>query len=124
MKLHIVKTEEPHEGLNGPGKLIKFFVNGALVATCRVYNEYFCSVLKDGTISPVRDKLKKAKSTFWNKTGLGIVLGHENFTIGDPVTPSGIFIDSYPITQWINSRGHIPSKAEIKKKIKLALNTL
>lgn len=116
MEIKITKTTERIHRK----EITTFFANGIKVATLATYKEYFCTV-KNGAPSNLRDKIKTARDTSWNREGLAQLLGHNNFLIGRPTRLfSGLekptdpdFIDDYPDLKW----GH-PGKTLSSKTVK------
>lgn len=110
--MKVTKTVEKKFGK----QFTKFFVDGVLVAECRQYKEFYCTVDKSGRPSRVRDKVKTAKETRWESEGLVKLLGEDvkkeilftNRTLGD-----GLFRDDYPHLTW-GYTGSVLSPKKIK----------
>lgn len=114
--MNITKTVERIHGK----EVTKFFVDGIHVATCKKYQEWFCTIGKGGNPSTIRNKMKTAKETVWHSVGLIQLLGDNvRQQIGSgsfydkKVT---FFMDIHPDTTWGYS-GSILSANTIKEKI-------
>lgn len=75
-----------------------FFVDGIKIAECIKKQEWFCT-LKKGTPSTIRDRVKTAYETKWNRDGLNEYFGTFP-SIGSPIRKQPIFNDDYADTTW------------------------
>jgi hypothetical protein len=88
--------------INNGRHTIAFYVGDTLVATHYKYMEYFCSMTKNGTMSRIRDKCKRAGSLTWDEVGIQKVTGFDpgyiskNGNSKGPVT----FVNDHPSTSW------------------------
>lgn len=109
-----MKITKTTERVKGRGEVTTFFVDEIKVATCRKFQEWFCTV-RNGAPSNIRDRTKTAKETSWNREGLSSVLKTNDFKIGYSSKP-GDFNDDYPDTTW-GYAGSLLTGAKIKKLI-------
>lgn len=88
--------------INNGRHTIAFYVGETLVATHYKYNEYFCSPTKNGTMSTIRDKMKRAGSLIWDEAGIKKVTGFDPGFIGKSGNSKGpdVFRNYYPDTNW------------------------
>jgi hypothetical protein len=108
--MKITKTVEKKFGK----EFIDFYVDGVLIAKCRKYKEFYCTV-KNGQRSNLRDKVKIAKETSWENDGLTTTL------LGKDINPrsnkpyySEVFMNDYPDFKW-GYTGSILSPKKIKE---------
>jgi hypothetical protein len=94
-------------------KVIKYSVNGIIVATGLEYSEYFCTI-KNGVRSNISDKVKTAKELSWSKAGIVEVTGYEPVIGSSRI--SGDFNNKYPDTTW-GDTGSSGSIASIKEQL-------
>lgn len=104
-------------------EITKFFVDDVLIAESKKYKEWYCTI-KNGTPSNIRDRMKFAKETNWNREGLVTVLGEDVAThYSASKKKKAIFQNDYPDLTWGDAGSSLtPAKIkacieEFKKKI-------
>ena len=112
-KLKFTKVTSSTDRFGRKRETTDFFVNGIKVATTRKYRETYCTI-KIGSLSNIRDKVKPAYATNWDRAGLEKILGTKSFTIGG--RGSVDFRDGYPDTTW-GDTGFAISMAGVKEAI-------
>lgn len=111
LTMKITKTSEKRIGK----ETTKFFVDGVHVATTKKYQEWFCTV-RNGQRSNIRDRMKTAKETSWERAGLIQVLGEAVTSQIETYNKKNvIFKDSHPDFSWGDS-GSLLTAKQIKEK--------
>lgn len=104
--MKITKTSEKRIGR----ETTKYFVDGVHVATTKKYQEWFCTV-RNGQRSNIRDRMKTAKETSWERAGLIQLLGEGvKAQIETYNNKNVIFKDSHPDLHWGDSGSLLTAK--------------